>query len=401
MATIINSGNKKRTLGMSFNPMLAEVASDDDLDLYFNPKTQARAQQPIAPQYDPEDELKGFGGSDKAAPFDTNLNFNQNTVKNQQNLSNMFASSPEEIGGRIRTNAIASLASQNNSTEYDEFQSTRRENDPMPERDAERDARNRKIGKIRAIAQGAVLLRDIIASNNGGFAMGAIGGEEGYIQALQSADDDYNQRLNMWSQKNLANQEYNDDLDKQERLMSFNARQKKQDQDFEATQKELDRIARASEGDKDRGVDELRIGSAKNVSEAERRKYEYQDRKETYERRREAINNLQKERDAKMIQLKSLKYDESERKPILLSEIAKMEEEILRMNSQLGEWEGFDQEETPTTKPSGKLGSFKSETLNLNGADYTIDELLSSGWTPEQIQQYSTKKVGSFTGKSE
>jgi hypothetical protein len=347
--------------------MLADVASDDNLDLYFNNQTTERADRGIAPQYDPEDELKGFGGSDPAPSF----NYGDR---------------------RMQAHTIASLA---NGT--DEFRSTRMEKDAMPERDAARDARNAKLGKIRAIAQGAVLLRDIIASSKGGFAIGAIGGGEAYMQALQAADDDYNQRLNQWSQQNLAADRFNAEADNQDRLLNFRARQDKMDQNFRAGESEKDRALRIELAAKQREIDEAAIAArAKGASAdfvrftTDQQKFDYQQKTDALRYQQQALNTLKSEYNAMMSSQKNTPEGKALKKKI--DQESLVEEQMRR---QLSEHQIYDIDEPGTVQPE-RID--KKRTLNVNGVDYTIEEL---GWTDDQVRQYMTKTSGSVTGKAQ
>ena len=403
MATIINSGNKKRKLGFSFNPMLADVASGDDLDLYFNNQTTERADRGI---YDPEDKYKGFGGVDRAEPFDdlgNNFNVNQNTVKNQQSVNNMF-SSPDEAGERMQANAIASLASQNNGTEYDDFRSTRMEKDAMPERDAARDARTTKIAKIRAIAQGAVLLRDIIASSNGGFAIGSIGGGEDYMQALQSADDDYNQRLNQWSQQNLAAERFNAEADNQDRLLNFRARQDKMDQNFRAGESEKDRALRIELAAKQREIDEAAIKAREKGASADyvrfttdQQKFDYQQKTDALRYQQLALNDLRSQYNGMMSSQKSTPEGQALKQKIDQESV--IEEQMRR---QLSAHQIYDIDEPGTVQSTGGapkgmgardyIRQYMPEMLDkrfdLGGQLFTAEELYDSGeWTLEDIKK--------------
>jgi hypothetical protein len=368
--------------------MLADVASGDDLDLYFNNQTTARADRGIAPQYDPEDELKGFGGSDPAPSF----NYGDRT-------NNMFASSPDETGGRMQAHTIASLA---NGT--DEFRSTRMEKDAMPERDAARDARNAKLGKIRAIAQGAVLLRDIIASSKGGFAIGSIGGGEAYMQALQAADDDYNQRLNQWSQQNLAADRFNAEADNQDRLINFRARQDKMDQNFKAGESEKDRALRIELAAKQREIDEAAIAArAKGASAdfvrftTDQQKFDYQQKTDALRYQQQALNTLKSEWNAMMSSQKNTPEGKALK--------AKIDQESLveeQMRRQLSAHQIYDIDEPGTVQPTGGapkgmsardyIRQYMPEMLDkrfdLGGQLFTVEELYDSGeWTLEDIKK--------------
>lgn len=381
MARVVNAGRLERKLPMAFSDVLVNLDGRDDIEVpYFNPQTESNSVK---------------GGEMYQRASDSGLNYNPKNAQSEINFS-----SPEITGNSQYKSSTGGRNSvfgkSDTSQDVETFSSTRMEmNTERPEYDQARRDRLDKINKVRAIAQGALLLRDIIADSNGGFAIGSIGGGEQYINDLAQLDNDYANRLQQWSQENLMRERFNAQADNNDRLINFRAMQDAADRRWREGENEKDREAA------DKREERLGKRDAAYIKNANSRADKAAD-DEANKQRLMAIERYQSERNSLQKRLENMKLEEREAQgPLIQKQIDEYDGIIKGLIDEQRGREGYDTPQEPTRPstpgaPKSMTGmdyvkkyfpQILDKTYNLGGYDYTTQELLDAGYTPEQIVQ--------------
>ena len=311
--------------------------------------------------------------------------YNRETQKNAEDAANKGFGG-EEFSFQSQSpvwTGVSDLVPQQTTEESKSLQLGRISAGAAPERDAMLDTRMKKIAKIRAIAQGASLLSDIISNANGGVVAGPIGGNDDFMNHISQIDADYARRLQQHSRQVFDANKFNAGVDNQEALQNYKAVQDKIGRDYNKELQEDEQEWMSGENDKKRA--------------ASKRQYTYNyksarlnDRKMDDKRLQEAIEAGQEDISRFTKSLESLESDDPQRET-LLKQIDDKQSRIDGMEVELAKRAGYEhpqEQPGPRVYKPDEISTLRGLPIETSSGVVTVGEMLKMGVPTEDIANF-------------